>query len=117
MKEKRKSTRAPAKDHFIVVDRESDTVIGRVLNMTEEGMMVVSKVSVETESRFHCRMALPEKIAGQNQVVFDVECKWCRKDDMSGMFEAGFQLHNVSEKDAHVIGLLLQSWTTVKSRT
>lgn len=115
MKEHRKQARAPVNDYFIVFDRHTDEIIGRVMNMTEEGMMVVSEMPTKVSGSFHCRMALPEKLMDKNQVLFDAECKWCEKNQTTGMFESGYQVRQVSAMDREIISLLLQKWINTKS--
>ena len=115
MKEQRKQTRAQVSDYFIVFDRHTDEIIGRVMNMTDEGMMVVSEMPTKVSGSFHCRMALPEKLMDKNQVLFDAECKWCEKNQSTGMYESGYQIRQISAVDREIISLLLQKWMNAKS--
>jgi hypothetical protein len=115
MSEKRKQVRAPVSDYFIVFYRHTDEIIGRIMNMTEEGMMIVSEMPAKVSGSFHCRMALPEKLMDKSQVLFDAECRWSEKNQKTGMFESGFQIRQVSDMDKQIISLLLQKWMNVKT--
>lgn len=115
MEEQRKNIRRAPNDYYLVFDRENDRFIGRVLNMSLDGLMLVSMEPAKVSDGFKCRMALPEKIDDFNQIEFDAECKWCRKNDESNMYESGYKMKNVSKKDREIIRELLQKWLTVQA--
>lgn len=115
MEEQRKNVRRAPNDYYLVFDRENDRFIGRVLNMSLDGLMLVSMEPVNASEEFKCRMALPEKIDDNNQIIFDAVCKWSRKNDQSNMYESGFKMKNVSTKDREIIRELLQKWLTVQA--
>lgn len=115
MEEQRKNIRRAPNDYFLVFDRENDRFIGRVLNMSLDGLMLVSMEPVEVPDEFKCRIALPEKIDDCNQIVFDAESKWSRKNGESNMYETGFKMTNVSKIDREIMKELLQKWLTVQT--
>jgi len=110
MKEKRKHSRQQADDYFIVLEKRTDDILGRIQNMTVTGMMLVSENDIEESKSFDCRMALPEVVLGRDQVFFTAECRWCHKNETYGWYEVGFEFKGVSEKDSAVIDQLLRRW-------
>ena len=115
MEESRKNERRAPNDYYLVFDRENDRFIGRVLNMSLDGVLLVSMEPVEVSGIFHCIMALPEKIDDCNQIVFDAESKWSRKNESSNMYETGYRFKNISKTDRGIVRELLQRWLTVQS--
>jgi hypothetical protein len=117
MQDRRKSVRRAPNDYFLVFDREKDRFIGRVLNMSLDGVMLVSMEPIEIGAAYACRLALPEKIEDCNQIIFDAESKWSRRNENSNMYETGYKMKNVSKKDKEIIGELLQKWLLVESES
>jgi hypothetical protein len=115
MEERRKSVRRAPNDYFLVFDRENDRFIGRVLNMSMDGVMLVSMEPVKVPAEYTCRMALPEKIDDCNQIIFDAESIWSRRNENSNMYETGLKLKNVSSNDREIIRELLQRWLAVQA--
>ena len=110
MTEKRRFKRVMANGYFFVFDKISDQLLGQLKDMTIKGMKLVSDVPVEVARKFQCRMALPEILLESNQIYFDAECRWCQKNESTGLYQIGFELSNVCEKDSDIIKLLLVQW-------
>jgi hypothetical protein len=114
MQDRRKNVRRAPNDYFLVFNRENDRFIGRVLNMSLDGVMLVSMEPVELGATYPCRMTLPEKIDDCSQIIFDADSKWSHKNEDSNMYETGFKMRNVSKNDREIIRELLQKWLTVQ---
>ncbi len=117
MVERRQKKRETASGYYTVFDTQTDKPLGKVVNLSEEGIMLISEWPVETSQLFHCRMALPEKVLDRRLVVFDAECKWCRMNETAGVYECGYYFQEISAKDQEVIKLLLKAWTSGESET
>ncbi|MBD3218974.1 MAG: hypothetical protein GF310_11920 [candidate division Zixibacteria bacterium] len=117
MEEKRKNVRRIPNDYFLVYDRHHGNFIGRLLNMSLGGMMLVSEGPIETSKIFYCRMDLPEKVQGRNNITFDAVSKWCRMNDNTKMYETGYELKDVSKETREIIGILMKKWIAVQNAT
>ena len=117
MEETRKDLRRIPNDYFLVFDRHHDNFIGRVLNMSLGGMMLVSEDPMETSKLFHCRMDLPEKVEGHDYITFNAESKWCRMNEHTKMYETGYELKELSAVTRKIIGILLKKWIAVQNAT
>lgn len=115
MEESRKSVRRKPDDYFLVYDRYKDVFIGRLMNMSVDGLMLISEDRNEAGRLFHCRMALPEKIDGHNQITFDATSAWCRLNQNINMYETGYKFENISKNCRAVVKVLMQKWMVCQS--
>ena len=110
MSSQRKHVRRIAGDYYIVVDCQSEKILGRVMNMTVEGMMIVTNQTVEVGDTYTCRMALPEPISGSRKVTFKAECRWSEINQDSGWRKCGFRLFDMSDRDLKTLEQVLERW-------
>jgi len=105
MSENRKFIRRLASEKYEVIDRTKDEVVGRVINLSKKGVLIKTDRPYKAPSYLWCRMDLPEKISGNDHILFDVEIKWCRhtKTESEEYYETGCQLLNVSKKVGEII--------------
>ncbi len=116
MVERRRHERKLPTNFYLVFDRENDRYIGRIVNMAVEGLMLASDEPFNSHDLLKCRITLPESILDRNEVEFDMRSRWIRKNPISEMFEAGFQIVKTSAVDKNVLTLLLRNWPTYNAR-
>lgn len=93
-----------------VIDRETNHVIGHTVNISNDGMMLISEESIKTEAIFQLQMFLPEKIQGSRYLEFSAVSKWCREDENPDFYNIGFQLDNISKERIQVIKHLIDKF-------
>ena len=92
MKEKRKLRRRHLVYYLRVFDRSTDQLFGHLVDVTTEGVMIMSDQPFEKDSVYQLRMALPEAINGSTQVLFEAKCIWSRDGIAPGQYDSGFEL-------------------------
>jgi len=117
MSEDRKFLRRPACGYYHVYNRTTNELVGRVVNMSERGIMLISEEPIEAFKMLKCKMELPEEILESKLLNFDAESKWCRKNETIDCYETGFQIHCATEKDDDILKLLMHLWMAEKSDT
>lgn len=110
MSERRKQVRKCTSDYFIVSDRETGARIGRVLDLTTDGAMMISETEVPVPTTFQCKMRMPRMIGRHRFLFFDAESKWCRQNQRLGWYETGYRLVNVPEDHLKIIEELTGDW-------
>lgn len=101
--ERRRKPRREAEDFLRVFDRITDQLIGGLANLTHDGAMFVSQQPIDISSVLNCRVQLPDEVLGRDQLIFDAECVWCKKDTGSGRYESGYRLTNVTAQDRDIL--------------
>lgn len=108
MKDKRKLKRQRATLHIAVYDRAIQQSVGRVLDLTTQGLRIKGKMYMSTWNYYHFRLDLPQEFAGSRHVSFEARCVWCNPDADGQECDSGFILERLSSADIERLELLLQ---------
>jgi hypothetical protein len=92
-----------------VVDRNTDRLVGRVADITTEGIRLVSEKPIASDSILPLRMVLPEKGTKTRGIDIDARSVWSGRDVNPDLYSAGFQLVNVSPQAEAAIEYLIHS--------
>ena len=92
MKERRKLPRYSLKKYLTVYNSVSGQPIGELVNMSEEGAMFVTPEPIRETTSIPCRVKLPLRIMEQDEIVFEAEYRWCRKNIKKNRWESGYRL-------------------------
>ncbi|MBW1802593.1 MAG: hypothetical protein JRJ85_17900 [Deltaproteobacteria bacterium] len=103
MEVKRKSKRRYLLYPVKVLDPVTNQLIGFIENITTEGMMLRTGKTFRTMSRYQFKVLLSEDIHKTGHFEFSVECKWWDKDILTGFYNAGFHLEDVSFEGYQVL--------------
>ncbi len=107
MTEQRRHKRHKTEDYLMVFDQKSDKHIGGLANLSSEGAMFVTQEPVQRLTAFRCRVELTRPIMDYSEVIFDAECRWCRKNIKTGWWESGYALKNVSKQNEELLSYLV----------
>lgn len=86
-----------------VLDQETGQAIGRVVNITADGLMLVTNDYVDTGNVFNARIILPRMVEGRVDVSVELEAVWCRQDTNPKFFKAGFKYLNLAGNDGFLL--------------
>lgn len=104
---KRSEKRAIHRHHLIyylrVYDGISSKVIGHVVDISPQGLLLITEEAIGVQEEYRLRMRLPGTESGPDELIFDSVCRWCRKDDNPAFYLAGFQIQNLEAEDLKVI--------------
>ena len=92
-----------------VVDRNTERLVGRVADITTEGMRLVSEEPIASDSMLQLRIVLPEKGMKTRESDIDARGVWSGRDINPDLHSAGFQLANVSPQAEAAIEYLIHS--------
>jgi len=108
MQEKRKLKRRHLMYYLRVFEKNTDTLLGYLVDITPEGIMIMSESPVEKGMVFHLRMQLDTELTDKKYLDFDARSLWCRNDLNPDFYDAGFELVNVSYKDFRSIEEIIE---------
>ena len=117
MDNRRKLRRRDTRHHLSVWNRETDQPIGRLVNLTTNGMKIISEQPVDTDKTYHLRMELPTlpddplltpEVEVAEQVQFDARSVWCQRKKTLDFWDTGMELTNVSQETVDSIYSALQ---------
>ena len=115
MSVQRKNVRHKTSDYFLVYDSDTGELVGRVINLSLDGAMLIGDQPVDIPTRHTCRLALPEDIDGRKWIKFVAESRWCRKNNKCDWFETGYKFVTISDEDRFLLNKLISTWTVVET--
>ena len=110
MHEKRRQPRLQAPDRLTVYDRATETAIGHVVNMTTEGMLLLSDNPISTDRVLQLRISLPEPVMGRDSLEFGAESLWESPAMDENNYWTGLQIIDISESDTGILEILIADW-------
>lgn len=110
MFERRKLKRRHLIYYLRVFDCANDHLVGHLVDITADGIMIISEQPIEMNKIFHFKMMLPSRIGGKEEWLFQAQSRWCSKDINPDFYDTGFMLINVAEKDLEVISNLIRGF-------
>ena len=108
MVEKRKLPRAKMHEALEVLDVHGEQPLGRLVDISAEGLMVLSSSEVPLQQIFQLEIPLPVPVAGCECLSLGVESLWCRESNNGEQYWAGFHVIDLSEEARDCINQLTQ---------
>lgn len=96
MDERRHLKRRHLLYYLRVFDRGSGAQVGSLVDITADGVMLISPEPLPTDRDFRLRMQLPAGITGDNRVELDARSVWTRPDVNPDFHVTGFRLLRVT---------------------
>jgi hypothetical protein len=90
-----------------VYDRLRDVYLGRLVNIHEQGLMIVGDVAVDEDRLYTLDLHFPLALNGRTSLQLGVDCLWARTADYQDKHWAGFAIIDLSPEAAADIRLLV----------
>lgn len=111
MPERRETQRRYLKDYLQIVDRKTEDVVGYLVNITKDGIMIISEKPLNTNRVYHLRLLTPPSFKETTYIDLDIKCIWCEKDKIKPhLFAAGFSICNLSDLHIDLIQHLIEKY-------
>ncbi len=109
--EKRTIKRHHLSYYLKVYNRKTGKPIGYIVNISQEGLRLVSHIPLLTHSVFQFRIKLPREIEGERNIDFDALSCWCRPDVSPDCFDTGFKIVDAPHSLVELVESLTQYFT------
>lgn len=86
-----------------VKDSLLDEDIGRVVNMHEDGFMLIGNGQIRENCLYQLSLKLSEPVETQDHLSVGAECLWLKETDSGTQYWAGFSIIDISEKDRNTL--------------
>ena len=107
-KNKRSHIRRRMNKFLRLTDRNTGHVLGRVMDMTVGGMMIVSAEGIKNNENLCLSLILPGGFDDTGKVNFDACVVWTKKSGYSSNYASGMRITRISDKDASLIEKLVK---------
>lgn len=108
-KEQRKLQRRHLIYYLTVIDTETDQALGFLVDITTNGIMLMSEAPIETGKVFHLKILLQTDLSEKQYLNFDARSKWCKNSINSDIYDTGFELLNVKVEEFKDIEEIIDS--------
>lgn len=110
-----KDKRALERMHLVfylrVFDGMSSRVVGHIVNISHQGLMLISDAPVSVNEKYRLRMRLPNDISDKEELILSATSRWCKRDENPHFYIAGFQIHNLTKEVSEYIDRLLKNFS------
>jgi len=110
MHNKRKIRRIHLIYYLRLFDNETNIQVGHLVDITTEGIMMISEESMPMGKDISFKMHLPGIITGRDEINFRARCLWCRKDFNPDFFVSGYAIEKISPKEIKTITALINQY-------
>jgi hypothetical protein len=110
MKDLRKTPRKIANEVLVIADQITGTQIGRVVNISAEGLMLLGEEPIITGSVYQLNLILKGADGEQTTVSFGAEAVWTMEATQPDSFWSGFRIIDISNEGVLLIDELILDW-------
>ena len=112
-KEMRKVERRHLVFYLRVFDGMGSKVIGHIVDISPQGLMLISDNPVPVNEDYRLRMRLPAEIVDRDEIVINATSRWCRQDENPDFYITGFQIHNLTADVEKYISCLIDDFSFI----
>jgi len=107
VKERRKFKRRLLVYNMEVFDSDTSEPLGRMVDITPEGLLVVSVNPITTGVTLNLYVELPSDIFGATRVNFTAVVRWCSHDINPDLFDTGLEFTQIADENMeNIIGVI-----------
>lgn len=85
-------------------------ILGHLVDISEEGIMVISDTPVEVDNLYDLRMRLPAQMGEGEDIAFSATSKWCEYDSNPDFYLTGFQIQDIMPSSKNRINNLIEKF-------
>lgn len=90
--------------HLLQVrERDSQEVLGNLVNLSTNGFMLISESPHEPNREMALTMELPYSVSGRQRLDVRARCIWSQKSSYSDDYGAGFEITEIAESDRELM--------------
>jgi len=82
-----------------IFSQEDNTIFGHVVDLSTNGLMMLTEKEVETDKVYKLRMCFPAGTGERQELLFDANCRWCKEDGNPDFYLSGFQFDSLLERE------------------
>lgn len=107
--DKRSLERKPTAVFFGIYNRDNAKYVGRLVDISSQGLMIIGKSQLPVDKCFKLKMDLPQELNGKSQIEFEAKIRWCEKSKKTRLFCAGLQFTAIEPVYSELIDDLIRN--------
>ena len=97
--ESRGHDRVEVSEVIHVIDRQTGAELGRLVNISEEGFMLLGSQPIDENSIFQLSLEFDTGTNEASPILIGVENLWCHSSSDQTQYWAGFYIIDISDED------------------
>ena len=97
--ERREDDRVEVSEVIRVIDRQTGTVLGRLVNISEEGFLLQGPQPINEDNILQLSLEFDPEVSDADPILVGAESLWCRSSNDQAQYWTGFFIIDISEKD------------------
>lgn len=93
-----------------VWELESDRPLGHVVDLTPEGLMLISEQPITTGQEYALEIRLPDTEGALQPMQFRAVCRWSDNDINPSFYDSGFEFVEKRPQDIDTIRSLIEAY-------
>jgi c-di-GMP-binding flagellar brake protein YcgR len=77
--------------------------MGRVVDITADGMMLVTNGEITPGRQFQIRITLPVMVQHRSDVTVETRAVWCNQDTNPSFYKVGFKFLNLVGEEGYLL--------------
>lgn len=111
MDERRRLKRRHLIYYLRVFNQANDNLIGHLVDLTTEGIMLISEEEIVLNQEYELRLNLPEEIENSREIRFKALSMWSKADVNPEFFDTGFKFLEISPRHLEIIRVLIEDFS------
>ncbi|WP_426414824.1 PilZ domain-containing protein [Aestuariirhabdus sp. LZHN29] len=107
MQENRKADRVKLQNSLDVYDCNTEMYMGSLVDISNEGFMLMSSEPIKTNTIYQCRINLQETVEDTDIIHMGVDSLWCKQSSTPSHYWTGFHLIEISDKNREIINKIM----------
>jgi hypothetical protein len=103
MEDKRRLKRRHLIFYLRIYDTQTNKLLGYLVDITPDGILLMSEHKIETGKLFKLRMDFPSEYSDVQEIEFEAESVWANTDVNPDFHDTGFRIHNISIEERQII--------------
>ena len=99
IQEMRGRNRVEVSEVIHVTDRQTGETLGQLVNISEEGFMLLGTQPVTEDNIFQLSLEFDNESGNTSPIQIGVECLWCHASDDQTQFWSGYYIIDISDED------------------
>ena len=99
LQEMRGRNRVEVSEVISVTDRQTGETLGQLVNISEEGFMLLGTQAITEDNIFQLSLAFDHASDNTTPIQIGVESLWCHASGDQAQFWSGFYIIDISDED------------------
>ena len=111
MSERRINPRRYLKSYLQVLDRNTENIVGHLVNISQDGAMMISENPISEDTSLRLRLVMPEKFEGNDSIDIRSYSVWCQRDRFNPeLYATGFKIERIHQTDETFIERFIEKF-------